>query len=391
VLEGDTVLEQPMSPDRTALIVEDDTEARETLVDVLENEGYRASACRHGREALERLRHGSHPDVILLDLMMPVMSGWEFRVEQRKDPTLAGIPIVALSADGSPRAAAVDADAYLKKPINLDDLVTTLDRVIQQRQNRALQSRLAEVDRLMALGTLCAGLAHEVNNPLAYVTLNVAFVAQRLPELLDRGRNNDASPPVDPDVAKKLIGSLDHAQQGCERIRWIVQSLKAFSRPEDESRAPADVRKVVESILPLLAHEIDQRARLIKMYEPVPAVLVNEARLGQVFMNLLLNAAQSLPEGKDNEIEISVVWRPPRVVIEIRDTGAGIPPDIRGRIFEPFFTTKPVGLGTGLGLSICHGSVRAMGGELTFESEVGRGTVFRVALPSVDEPSASHD
>ncbi len=380
----------PLSPDRTALIVEDDAAARETLVDVLENEGYKASACRHGREALERLRQGAHPDVILLDLMMPVMSGWEFRVEQRKDPALAGIPIVALSADTSPRAAAVDADAYLKKPIDLEALVSTLDRVILQRQNRALQSRLAEADRLMALGTLCAGLAHEVNNPLAYVTLNVAFVAQRLPELL-RVDPGAGPAPVDADLAQKLIGALGHAQHGVERIRWIVQSLKAFSRPEDESKDLVDVRKVVESILPLLTHELDRRARLLKLYEPVPSVLVNEARLGQVFMNLLLNAAQSLPEGHDNEIEISIRSRPPRVVVEIRDTGVGIPADIRGRIFEPFFTTKPVGVGTGLGLSICHGSVRAMGGELTFESEMGRGSVFRVALPSADEPSANLD
>jgi CheY-like chemotaxis protein len=131
-------------------------------------------------------------------------------------------------------------------------------------------------------------------------------------------------------------------------------------------------------------NEIRHRARLVKAYQPVPEVWANEARLGQVFLNLLINAAQAIPEGAADRNEICVRTRVDeqgRAVVEVQDTGAGIPEDIRPRVLEPFFTTKPLGEGTGLGLSICHGIVRSLGGELQFDTEVGKGTTFRVVLP----------
>ena len=135
----------------------------------------------------------------------------------------------------------------------------------------------------------------------------------------------------------------------------------------------------------MVANEIRHRARLVKEYDQVPDVVANEARLGQVFLNLLLNAVQALPEEHAETNEIQLLLRSPapdRVVVEVRDNGVGIPPQVRGRIFEPFFTTKPVGIGTGLGLTICHGIVTSLGGTLTFESEVGKGSTFRVELPA---------
>ena len=369
---------------RSLLIVEDDDDIREALFGLLRMEGYAVEGCANGKEALARLRKYAPPDVILLDLMMPVMDGWQFRVEQRRDPVLASIPVVALSADSTPKAAAIDAEAYLKKPVDFDTLVGTLDRLLLKLEHRELQARIAQHDRLASLGTLAAGVAHEINNPLAYVILNLTFVAEQLPKLLDAPRSNGGPERGRRDQVEL---ALEHAKSGAERIRSIVRSLKTFSRPEDESRGPVDVRAVMESSISMVLHEIRHRAELVKQYGDVPPVLGNEARLGQVFLNLLMNAAQALPEGQASKNEIRVTTSlsaSGTVLVEVSDTGPGIPPEVRGRIFEPFFTTKPIGIGTGLGLAICHGIVTSLGGKLSVESGKSKGTLFRVELPIAD-------
>jgi signal transduction histidine kinase len=363
-------------------VVEDDADIREALDGLLSMEGFQVSGCSNGREALDWLRTSPKPDLILLDLMMPVMDGWQFRVEQKDDPQLASIPVLALSADSTAKAAAIDAEAYLTKPVDYDTLIDTIDRLLVASEHRELQARLAQTDRLTSLGTLTAGIAHEINNPLAYVLLNLGYVIDELPKLLPReivAHQNE------------VIVALDHARNGAERIRDIVRGLKTFSRPENETRAPLNITHVIDAALAMLANEIRHRTRLVKDYGGVNTVVANEARLGQVFLNLLLNALQALPEDRASENEIHVVVKAPgidRIIVEVRDNGAGIPSQVRGRIFEPFFTTKPIGIGTGLGLAICHGIVTSLGGTLNFDSEVGKGTVFRLDLPSAPARSA---
>ncbi|HEX4446364.1 MAG TPA: response regulator [Polyangiaceae bacterium] len=386
---------------RSLLVIEDDSDIREALDGLLSMEGFRVTGCSNGREALEWLRISPKPDLILLDLMMPVMDGWQFRVAQKDDPELATIPVLALSADSTAKAAAIDAEAYLKKPVDYDTLIATIDRLLVESEHRELQARLAQTDRLTSLGTLAVGVAHEINNPLAYVLLNLGYVAEELPRLLASRFVGDAfagdtsylsgmtaadarsAPPAA--RMKEVLVALDHARDGAERIRNTVRSLQTFSRPENESRVPLQLAALLDATLPMVANEIRHRARLVKDYGPVPEVVANEARLGQVILNLLLNAVQALPEERSESNEIHLVLRSPspdRVIIEVRDNGVGIPPQVRGRIFEPFFTTKPVGIGTGLGLTICHGIVTSLSGTLTFESEVGKGTTFRVELPA---------
>ncbi len=369
---------------RTLLVVEDDVDIREALDGLLSTEGFLVSGCSNGREALEWLRASPKPDLILLDLMMPVMDGWQFRVAQKEDPELATIPVLALSADSTAKAAAIDAEAYLKKPVDYDTLIATIERLLVASERRELQARLAQTDRLTSLGTLAAGVAHEINNPLAYVLLNLGYVAEELPKLI-RGlpAAGGERGPGDRSLADEVLVAIDHAKDGAERIRDIVRGLKTFSRPENESRAPLDVAQVLESALAMVANEVRHRARLVKQLSPGCEVIANEARLGQVFLNLLVNAWQALPDERTskNEIRVVVASRGGRVVVEVHDNGIGIPAQIRGRIFEPFFTTKPVGIGTGLGLAICHGIVTSLGGTLAFESEEGKGTTFRVELP----------
>ena len=175
-------------------------------------------------------------------------------------------------------------------------------------------------------------------------------------------------------------------------MRTIVGDLKTFSREAQDPHRPVDVKRVLDSTLNLAAGEIRHRARLVKEYgQDVPPVRGSESRLGQVFLNLLLNAAQAITGGSPQENTITVrAWAEGgRVVAEIRDTGEGIPPENLERIFDPFFSTRPVGVGTGLGLAICHGIISAMHGDITVESTPGQGTCFRVLLPVAPEDEES--
>jgi signal transduction histidine kinase len=248
---------------------------------------------------------------------------------------------------------------------------------------RDLQAQLMVSDRMASVGTLAAGVAHEINNPLAAVMANLEFMSESLATM---GPHPSAT---------WLLGEfkepLEEAREAAQMVRLIVRDLKIFSRsPADEPTGAVDVKAIMESSTRMAWNEIRHRAQLVKHYGVVPGVKANEARLGQVFLNLIVNAAQALPEGRaeHNEICVSTRLEGKRVIVEVSDTGAGIPPEIIGRIFDAFFTTKPVGVGTGLGLAICHRLVTDIGGELTVQSEVGRGTTFRVALPVAEEPES---
>jgi PAS domain S-box-containing protein len=251
-------------------------------------------------------------------------------------------------------------------------------------ERKKLQTQLMVSDRMASVGTLAAGVAHEINNPLAVVIGNLECVAESIGSLHwdDSGSLSQGRSPAW--FAEEIKAPLDDARDAALRVRLIVRDLKIFSRlPTEESTGPVNVQGVMESSLRMAWNEIRHRARLVKLYSAVPHVEANEARLSQVFLNLLVNAAQSLPEGQAelNEIRVGTRVDGQQVIVEVSDTGAGIPPEIIGRIFDAFFTTKAVGVGTGLGLAICQRIVVDMGGELTVESEVGKGTIFRVALP----------
>ncbi len=234
---------------------------------------------------------------------------------------------------------------------------------------RALEARLAVADRLASVGTLAAGIAHEINNPLAYVMLNLGLLRR------------------DPTIEGAHHVELDRAWNGCDRMRVIIRDLRIFSRAEEDRRAPVDVRGAIDSAINFARNEIQARARLVRDTPPVPHVLADEARLTQVILNLLLNAAQAIPAGdpSHNTIRVTTGLRDGRVEISVGDTGEGIPHDQLSRIFEPFWTTKPVGIGTGLGLSIVHGIVDALGGRIEVDSQPRVGSTFRVLLPPVSE------
>ena len=265
-------------------------------------------------------------------------------------------------------------------------------------ESRELLSRMLQADRMQTMGLLTASLGHEINNPMSLVAANVD-VALRAAKGLQAQLQQSSSRHLAPEVyelatsveagLRDISEALTDARQGARRVRSVVQDLRAFSRPENLEDGPVRLESVLEAALGMAWNEIRHRARLVKDYADVPSVLGNEARLGQVFLNLFTNAAHAIPEGAAdrNEIRVRLYATLDSVVTEISDTGSGIAPEHLSRIFEPFFTTKPAGQGTGLGLPICREIVRRLGGDLELESRAGAGTTVRVRLRASDERS----
>jgi PAS domain S-box-containing protein len=246
-------------------------------------------------------------------------------------------------------------------------------------EREQMHARLAATDRLASVGTLAAGVAHEINNPLAYVMASVDLAAKKLRDLRRQG--------ADAATLDHMQTSLASAREGAERMSVIIRDLRIFSRVTEERRMLVDIEAVIDEAVQMAWSTIKHRARLHKDYGGVASVWAEESRLGQIFMNLLINAAQAIPEGAAAQNEIRIVTRDAgdRVRVEVSDTGGGIAPEILARVFEPFVTTKSSGEGTGLGLSIVHGIVTALGGEIRVESELGKGATFTITLPTREE------
>jgi C4-dicarboxylate-specific signal transduction histidine kinase len=360
------------STSRRILLIEDDAELSEAIRDVFVECGHTVVEATDGGEGLQRMREFK-PDVVVLDLMMPRFDGWKFRVEQRRDPALAATPLVVLSASNSPTAAAVDADLYLHKPIDATVLVEALEGIVNARERRQGAEKLAQTERLAAMGTLAAGLAHEINNPLQCLMLEI-----------DTGKRTLATLPASPQrdsVTERLASAAEAAERICE----ITSAVRLFAHPDHIQTGLLDVRSPIEAALRLAAPVIRDRARVRKVLGELELVIANEGALAQVFLNLLTNAAQAIRQGapQDNEISVLVDLVDARVRITVTDTGVGIPPALLGRIFEPFFTTKPVGQGMGLGLSISHDIVRSFEGTIDAYNAPGGGTSVCVSLPRV--------
>ncbi len=241
---------------------------------------------------------------------------------------------------------------------------------------RTIENEMAIADRLSSLGMLSAGIAHEINNPLTLIITNL--------ELASRVCNSRCS--------ETAVRHVNAAIEGAERVREITRDLHIFAQPEDEVAGPVDVAKVVRSTLVLATGQARARATLHSELASTPPVMGSEGKLGQVLLNLVINAMQALPNrpAEDNHIHVRLRSEEGRVVVEVEDNGVGIPEGARSRLFEPFFSTKRATTGTGLGLAVAHGIVAGMGGTITFESQLGRGTVFTVSFPAVTEGARLH-
>jgi PAS domain S-box-containing protein len=261
-------------------------------------------------------------------------------------------------------------------------------------ERKLMEAQLRQNDRMVAVGTLAAGVAHEINNPLAYLRANLDLIASRtMPELL---RCIDHCQADHPDLEgapmraqiDQLKAMVEVAREGAERVRHIVADLRSFARTDDGIQAMVDVRLVLDACLNIAHAELARRAQVVRDFAEVPLLLGNESRLGQVFLNLILNAAQAIPEDRPDAHEVRVRVRERAgdgIVVTVTDTGRGMSEEELSRVFDPFFTTKPTG--TGLGLWVSRGIVATMGGEIHAESSPGHGTTFTVTLPVPTTPT----
>ena len=261
-----------------------------------------------------------------------------------------------------------------------------------------MYQQLLQSEKLASIGQLAAGVAHEINNPIAFVHANLGTLQDYVAGLLQLLAMYERAEPLLTEQAEMLSqierlrkridlahlrsdvrDLLAESQDGVQRVRRIVQDLKDFSRVGEVERQKFDLHAGLDSTLNIVRHELKQKSEVVKEYGELPAIEGVPAQVNQVFLNLLVNAAQAIEN--DGRIVILTGHEGDWVWVEVEDNGGGIPADIMTRIFEPFFTTKPVGMGTGLGLSLSYGIVAQHGGRIEVSSQVGKGSTFRVWLP----------
>jgi signal transduction histidine kinase len=422
-----------MSDKGDVLIVDDTPANLKVLSEILKERGYRVRPAPNGRLALQAARRDP-PDVILLDINMPDMNGYQVCEVLKSEDDLMAIPVIFISALNEEidkvRAFGAGGIDYVTKPFQVEEVLARVkthlalrrSQLALERKNQQLeetlkrlketQSQLVQSEKMASLGVLTAGVAHELNNPVNFVsscTIGLTKVLARLRRLLD------LYDELTPENAAERLAQIDTLKQevdyqglapgldelltglrtGAERATAIIEGLRIFSRVDEQVRKLLDVHENLDSALMVLANELKGSIGLRKEYGKLPLLLGFPGKLNQVFVNVIKNAVDAIKEkqqvGQDTGLDEIVirteVVQPgcePWVRISISDTGSGIEQEVQDHIFEPFFTTKEVNRGIGLGLSISHGIVRDHAGRIEVRSEPGTGTVFQIWLPATE-------
>jgi signal transduction histidine kinase len=397
---------------RSSILMVDDREDNLRLLEFILHElNCDLVRARSGREALGQLLNRDFA-VILLDVRMPEMDGYETAELIRRRPRSTLTPIIFVTgndanSDQIARAYAVGAVDLIFKPfsaevlrakvrtflelfetsLRLKDEIRERERAQEERDR--LGEELLQGQKLQAVGQLSAGIAHEINNPLGYLLSNMSVLEEYLEKLgqfirvslqeKNAGRARGARDSEPEYLLEDFKTALRESRQGAERIRDIVQSLKEFSHRDEKDLKAADLNRCVEDALRLCANELKHKAEVRQDLGKLPLVWCFPQQIEQVLVNLLVNAAQAIPE--KGRIDISSRVEDERAVIRIRDSGSGIPPDQMKKLFEPFFTTKPVGKGTGLGLHVAYKIIKAHGGRIDVDSTPGVGSEFTLQVP----------
>jgi signal transduction histidine kinase len=387
------------------LIAEDDPISRRLLQTHLEKWGHVVTAAVDGGAAWRLFQADSFP-LIISDWMMPVMDGPDL-IRLIRGTQRPGYVYVILLTARAQKADVVQgmeagADDFVAKPFDHEELrvrVRQGERIVRlehtlEEQNLALreaQAALVQHEKMASLGRLAAGMAHEINNPISYVGNNLAVLRRDMltaMAVLDAYRQGRAAEAVKLEEAMDLaffrdnVGRMcDKSLEGLQRVRDIVKNLRDFARLDEAEFADTDLNTALASAIEILCHETSKKdIRLETHFETLPPVPCHPGKVNQVFLNLLSNAIQASAPGGVVEARTHIDAGK-EVVIDIVDHGTGIRPEFLPRLFEPFFTTKPIGQGTGLGLSVSFGIVRDHGGTIEVDTEVGRGSTFRIRLP----------
>lgn len=412
-----------MPDSRGVILIVDDSPANLTLLDsILQEQGYTVRAAISGELALKNIQR-QLPDLVLLDVNMPGMSGYDVCKALKDDPALAEVPVIFVSAasDTADKLRAFEEGGvdYVTKPFQTQEVLARVEthltlaaaRKELEQKNSALENALAELkqaqaqlvqsEKMAALGMLTAGIAHELNNPLNFVAASVQALRkivtpfEQLIRLCEESHhhcghfekwcreNNHA------DLCETLVELVDNSCYGANRATEIVRGLRVFTRLDESGMKNTDLHENLDSVLLLLNSRYQNRIRIIRDYGELPTWECQPGKLNQVFMNLVSNAIDAIyakPETSDRD-EIVISTRLENrsggyyAIVEISDTGTGMTDEVKQKLFQPFFTTKEVGDGVGLGLAISYGIVRDHEGAIEVESAPGKGSVFRVIIP----------
>jgi len=390
---------------KTVLVVDDNPQIRDLLVDLLSAE-YHVVTAEDGLHALEVLEKKT-PDLIISDVMMPHIDGQDLcrRVKERRDT--ANVPFILLTARSKTtmKIEGLDcgAEDYVCKPFEDAELLARVRALLRVRRATAqldqrntelektnkdlkqAQKQLVQAEKLSSLGQLVAGLAHEINNSINAVYNGVPAMKLRL-QKLRLGLSSGLGPGSRVALAPELVASFDKLDllanviaDGAERTARIVSDMKTFAHPGRDRDEDFDLHRALDLCLNLSAKQSASTVHIEREYDNVPIIHGPYGQLHQVFLNLMTNAVQSMKSG--GRIKVQTEMAGDFITIVIRDSGSGIPENIRNRIFEPFFTTKAPGVGTGLGLSISYSIVTKLGGSIECESELNQGTEFKLRIP----------
>jgi two-component system NtrC family sensor kinase len=387
--------------DSRILIVDDQADNLRILATVLELKGYRNVRCLEDSRCVVPVFTEFQPDLVLLDLHMPHMDG--FAVMDQLRERIGNddyVPILVLTGDNTStareRALTHGAHDFISKPLNRTEVQLRVRNLLQTRSlhlqlkahnasleetNRRLretQSHLVQSEKMASLGQLVAGIAHEINNPLAFVVNSLFLVKEGLERIAKEPQ--DEVPSAIRGRVGNMRANLRDACDGTDRVKELVSKLRTFSRLDEGQFKTVNIHESIDSVLLFLRHKLEDRIVVERNFGGQDMLECFPGELNQVLMNVIANAIDSI-EGA-GRVTVTTKLDDGNFVIAVHDTGKGIPEEIRSRIFEPFFTTKPVGRGTGLGLAISYGIVKAHGGSIDFASELGKGTEFVLTIPA---------
>ena len=400
-----------MTDSMKILVADDDDLGRKVITRAFKKRGYTVFQAETGLQAVEIVEMFDI-GIVIADWMMPEMDGIDMvrRLRSRKDAGYVYVIMLTARSEHEDMLAGFQAgvDEYMQKPPSLDELdarvkvgvrIVTLERRLMEERKkstrfaeemeslaaeRALQ--LVHADRMASLGTLSAGIAHEINNPVSFISGNVQVLERFLrPVETMIGCCSEDHPDYDSlrFVQEELSGVIEGIKIGAERISRIVNGLKSFSRREKPATDLFDLLSALDEALMLCANALKYGIRVKREASPdLPKIRGDRQQISQVLVNLVSNAADALENRDDGEIRIRTWHNARGVFLCLEDNGPGFGPDVLGRIFNPFFTTKPVGKGTGLGLSVSHGIITSHGGDISAENRPGGGASFTIRLPA---------
>uniref|UniRef100_UPI0034272E9C sensor histidine kinase n=1 Tax=Okeania sp. SIO2F4 TaxID=2607790 RepID=UPI0034272E9C len=407
-----------MMSNKGQILAVDDTPANlKVISEILRNAGYAVSTAIDGERAIKRLQH-YQPDLILLDISMPGIDGFETCRRLKADRNTSHIPVIFLTAlsDTVNKVKGLELGGvdYITKPFEQAELLARIKVHIDLKK---AQLQLIQESKLSMLGELVARIAHEINNPMTFIYTNINYAAQYHEELIHLLELYEAQFPtpsqeiedwreeIDLSFLKQdYLQLLESMRLGAERIKGIVVSLRSFAKLDEAEWKLSNLHEGLKDTLMLLSYRLQgnscrEAVKVVKNYGELPLVYCNPAQLNQVFMSLLMNAIEAIDEKHSNSAAAAeeAILECPQIVIStaseivdgknlacihVADNGIGIPETIQAQIFEQFFTTKSTGKGTGLGLAIAKQIVTEKHeGTITYTSELGKGTKFTIAIP----------